>query len=521
MDFNCAKCGAPHAFPENQIGPDGLKLSCFSCGAKITLHRGGVVLLDGAEAAPTPPPSASRGDDEMPATDPPVELAPEPRVEPTPEVIEVASEPPAPVSAPPAPVEPVVEAVSEPPKAVEPAVEPVSEPVSAPPAPVEPVAEGLAPVAAPAAMGFFGLAKSQITRVASTVSTKSKQRLEIAAAAEIAAKTEIPSGLSFPGAAPTPTGPWTWRDLPTAFIALFDLRRLVFTTLGLWAALVAFGLVQWLASWLRAQVVILGALTSVLGFVALFSIAAFVLSVMSFVVQKSVIERQQTTIKEGIAWSKRWLKSVVGTPLAFVVVFGGVVILQSLISMLGHIPGGVGAVLLGALTPIIVLLGLLAGATVIAALYALPLYLSVIYDRKGSAYETLVDLFALFKDHGSRLLGHTLLSMGMIGATAAVTVIPACRIGARLTSGVMGYALREQFAALLSALPHGFVGFVHFAFGKGLFYQQTLGFADSVGALLMGIGAAAGLALVLSLVLLSYMTAGAITYNIVLKRDKP
>ncbi|MBU1432565.1 hypothetical protein KKF91_18660, partial [Myxococcota bacterium] len=125
MDFNCAKCGAPHAFPENQIGPDGLKLSCFSCGAKITLHRGGVVLLDGAEAAPTPPPSASRGDDEMPATDPPVELAPEPRVEPTPEVIEVASEPPAPVSAPPAPVSAPPAPVSAPPA-----------PVSAPPAPV-------------------------------------------------------------------------------------------------------------------------------------------------------------------------------------------------------------------------------------------------------------------------------------------------------------------------------------------------------------------------------------------------
>ena len=362
--------------------------------------------------------------------------------------------------------------------------------------------------------GFFGKLGGAVEAAANAAG----EAFDAAADEEMGAETEVPEGLHFPGANPSAGGDWTWRDLPRAFVGVFDKNRVLFATAGMWAALVSFGLVNWLGGWLGGLVGVLGTVMSVAAWIVAMGIGAFVASVMGFVCYQTVIEQRASSMKAGIAWSKRWLKSVIGTPIAFVVVIAALGGGEALVGLLGKIPFA-GPIIWGAVSPAIVLLSLAAGGVAIALIYSLPLYIPVIINEKTGPKETLFRLLGLYKTQGFSLLGYVLLSIAMIGVAMYTIVVPALFVATGLTTYVATKVMGENLFGLVSKIPDGMSAFTKLILplpGMG----SDLGFGHTVGGILAGLGLTLAPALLLAVVLLTYYTAGGIIYNIVTKRPK-
>lgn len=492
MEFNCPQCNTPHAFPDDQIPEAGIVVACTHCESHITLDRNGVRGEDPTEAI------------EMVKADAPA-AAPAPP----------AAPPGPPASAPPPPTPTPTPTPTPAPPGSWPQPGPAPAPQSGWPQPGPSPAPGpsLEKPAAPADAPDDSVGNRLSSAFGSAMGAASRA-FDDAAGEEMAAEDDVPEGLRFPGFAPGDAGPWTWRDLPRAFVGLLDVRRVAFTAVGLWLALVAFLLVKWLGSKI-------GFLTTVLDVVAwalLIVGFALVTAVMSFVCHQTVIERRASSIKAGVGWVKSWIKSVAGTPLAFAGVIAGAVLIEALLGLVGRIPV-VGPIVWGLTSPVTVLLSVASGLVAVALVYSLPLYVPVIYNEKTGPAETLKRLLSLFRAHGLRLVGHLMLSALMIGLAVAVTLAPALRLGRTFTDNAVANAMGDNLGGLFVKAPGVFQGpLVALVTPAGA--PADPGFGHTLGGILGGIGSALLPALVLAVVVLVQYTAGCIIYSIVTGRQK-
>ena len=533
MEFDCPECGAPHAFPEDQIPLDGITVACTACAAHISLDRHGVK----GQRRPEPP-APSAPPPPAPSVPPRDRAAwPQPALESTTEALDIvqpstpdasgegwdatseAQGPSGGGSPRPAPPPTPGSSRSGPlrPRSAPPSSMPPKPAASAPPSP-----ERSAPppmMKAPSLEKPSGLGKALGAAAASALDSVGGA-FDEAIDDEMEGEVDAPGGLSFPGFAPG-DGSWTWRDLPRAFVGVFDLRRVIFTTAGFWAALAVFGLLQWLGGWLGAKVTgLLATVFSVAAWGGLVAMSAFAAAVMGFVCHQTVVEQRASSISAGVAWTKEWIQSVVGTPLAFVAVAAVGWLAQVIVAYLGRIPFA-GPIVWGVLSPVLLLLGLAAGAVIVALIYSLPLYIPVIYNEKTSPVDTLKRLFGLFRTHGFSLVGHVLLTMVTIAVSLAVTVLPMYTVGRMVSTDAAGY-MGGNYLGLLSNIPGGFqvFAFSSLPIPTGSAFGVETGFGHTLGGILAGIGSALPLALVWALVALAYYTAGGIIYAIVTGRKK-
>jgi hypothetical protein len=411
---------------------------------------------------------------------------------------------------------------AEPPPAAEPPPKVVAEP---PPRAAEAPAE--APAEKKGFLGKAGRGLSAAAAKAREAAEASKRAFDDVADDEMGAPAAVP-GLAIPGAAPAGDATWTWKDLPRAFLGVFDLRRVLFATAGFWAAINAFALLQWLGGWLGAKVAgVIATVFSVVAWVAYVGILALVAAVMGYVVHQVVVEGRASSVKAGIDWTKANLKSVIGTPLAFVAVIAAIAAAEGVVGAVGRIPWA-GPIVWGAASPLLFAASLVAGVVAVAMVYSLPLYIPVIYNEKTGPKQTLQRLLGLFRDHGFTLVGLLLVALLMIGVVYAVTVVPAFSASRTLTSQVGAQAMGPNLAGVFGAAPGAYPGFLAIALDPlpllGVAGGLTDGtnFGHTLGGLLAGLlGASALVALLLALFALAWYTAGCIIYAIVTKRAKP
>lgn len=494
MEFSCPACQLPHTFPDDQVPAEGITVACSRCGRHINLDQRGIV--QDAPAAPAP----------APAPRPPADFDPPGPPSFDPPVLDATHEAPSPGRRPSAqPPQPFGSAAPPPGPPLdvdEPAATMMSEDGS--------LAAAVAAAEAEARARKPGVMDSQ-----AEIETRALGTFDSAMSEAIEPEREMPSGLAFPGFSPGDTGAWTWRDLPRAFLGVFDARRVLFATAGFWAAIVVFGLLQWVGGLLGGLWGPLGTVFSIvawLGFVAAFALVA---SILAYVVQQTIVEQTPSSIKAGVEWTKAWLKSVVGTPVAFVAVIGGVWAVTFIVGLLGRIPVA-GPIVWGALSPATILLSFVAGVVGVVFLYSIPLYIPVIYNEKTGPVETLKRLGALFKAHGFRLALYLLLTLVTMGFAWIVVVLPVLTIGTRVGTGGTAAGLgMESFAQIMAGIPNGMgIGL------PGAGGAADVPFQFDVAGWLTGIGSAVAPAILLALTALVYYTAGCIIYAIVTGKQK-
>ncbi len=521
MEFNCPQCATPHSFPDDQIPDGGILVACTHCETHITLDRSGVLGEDMTEAIQqvqsAPEPSAP---------------APGPSIPPGPSVGSGPSIPPGPsvgsgpsVSPGPAPSSPPAPAPGgwpQPAGGAAPAAggwpQPGAAPAPAPaPGPVPTPAAGPSLEKAPAPDDEPGFGAA-VGAAFGSAADAAQRAFDDAVGEEMAAEEDVPEGLRFPGFAPGDQGPWCWRDLPKAFVGLLDPRRVAFTTVGLWLAIVAFALIRWLSSWLGGKVGILGTILDVVAWAVIIVGFALVTAVMSFVCHQTVIERRPSSIKAGITWVKSWIKSVAGTPLAFAGVIAAAVLVEAVLGLIGRIPFA-GPIIWGLTSPVTAVLTIGSGLVAVALVYSLPLYVPVIYNEKTGPAETLKRLLSLFRAHGLSLVGYLLLSGLMIAVSVAVTLFPALALGRTFTDNVLPSAMGDNLMGVFIKAPEMFRGLM-----AGMVTPAGVpddpGFGHTLGGILGGVGSALLPAIVLGLVVLVQYTAGCIIYSIVTGRKK-
>lgn len=494
MEFNCPACQAPHAFPDDQVPDDGIIVACTRCGRHITLDHNGLVVptADVPAAAPVPAPAAAFDPPGPPSFEPPV--------------MDATREAPSPQRGP--------------------SIPPASFGESAAPPPGPP-----ADVGEPAAtmMSDDGSMAAAVSAAEAAVLAQRKAAAEAEAAAEadnasafdsalsdaIQAEDDVPAGLAFPGFKPGESGAWTWKDLPRAFVGVFDTRRVIFATLGFWVAIVLFGVLQWVGGLLGGMVGLLGTVFNVVAWLGFVGAAALVASIIGYVVHQTVVEQRSSSIKAGIDWTKSQIKSVVGTPIAFVAVIGGVWALTFILGLIGRIPVA-GPIVWGALSPVTVLLSLIAGAVGVVFLYSIPLYIPVIYNEKTGPVDTLKRLGGLFKEHGFSLALYLLLTIVTMGFAWIVIIFPLLTIGTRIGMGGTAAGLGgESLSQIMMGIPSGMgIGL------PGAGGAMDVSWEFDIAGWLTGIGGAIAPAALLAVTALVYYTAGCIIYAIVTGRQK-
>ncbi|MEZ4467577.1 MAG: zinc-ribbon domain-containing protein [bacterium] len=479
MEFNCPACSAPHAFPDDQVPTDGIVVACTRCGAHITLNRSGVQGARPLEPEPVEPePTVGMPPPEIPPADSTRE-----------------SRPPVPSNRPAAPA---------PPMPVDMADDDVADPDDEP---------SLARTAAEGDSGLFSAARKAM----SAAKRGAVGAFDSAASEAIEAETDVPEGLAFPGFGPS-DGAWTWRDLPRAFLGVLDARRVIFATAGFWAALVVFGLLNWVAGFLGGLWGPLGTIFSIVAWLGFVGAAAIVASILGYVVHQTIVERRASSVKAGVEWTKSSIKSVVGTPLAFVVVIGAIWLVQFGVGMLGRIPFA-GPIVWGAVSPVTVLLSLAAGAVGVVLLDSIPLYIPVIYNEKTGPKETLLRLGGLFRANGFRLALYLLVTIVTMGFAFIVVVMPMLTLATKVGLGGAIAGLRGREPGQDPRWHAGRHGLRRPRL-PGRPGRVDVPFQYDLAGWLAGIGSAVGPAFILALAGLVYFTAGAIIYAIVTGRQK-
>lgn len=510
MNFDCPSCHTPHSFPESEIPPTGVVVACTQCGMHIDLTPDGVNSPQAPATSQTPAAEAPSLDDEIAATGHMPEMSPlgpggdadiddGTRTEAQP-AADLGSEPPPRRRTGPmgrfkkskaAGVSKEEEISKE--AAPEPAPEPAPKPSSRPkpskkmPAP-EPPAEDRASM------------------------------LDLDPAAEMEPE-KAPPGLNIPGFAAA-SDVWTWRDLPAAFMGVADPRRVLYTAAAFSLVFIAYFLLTWVGALLGSLVGILGTIFNIVAMVAAFGVFVFVGAIVAYVCFQTVIEEKPSSIKAGFEWAKSNIKSVVGTPLAFLVVIIAVGLVEGVVGFLGGIIPFAGPILWGLLSPAVVLLSLVAGLVAVAAFYSLPLYVPVVYNEQTGPVETLKRLLALFKDHGFKLVGYILLATLIIGVLFYVTVIPALTASSYLTNQVGSATMGGDLAGMVMKAPGGFALPAAIATGGAMGTPEDVGFGHTLGGIFAGIGGCLQLGIISSILMLAYYTSGGIIYSIVTGRRK-
>ncbi len=507
MEFDCPACQTPHAFPDDQIPAAGIVVACTRCGEHISLEK--PVATEAQRVAPPPPaprpsppsPRHSRPPDD--ASEERSAIIPIPDPDDEPRVASGRKSIHRRTSDRPKPKQQPSRTIPAPSPAMDRPVMKVPSPSKPPPPAEESVVEKAAGAVASAAKGAvdagFGV-------------------LDEASRAEIRAEDDVPAGLAFPGFEPTADGAYTWRDLPRAFMGIMDVKRVAFTTACFFAALVTFGLMGWLGGLLGSKVWgPLGTVFTVAGGLAAVALAAAATSVMGYVCHQTIVEQRPTTIDKGVSWTKQWLKSVVGTPLAFLGVILAIGVAEAIFGLIARIPF-VGPIVWGVASPAIFFGSFVAGLVLLALMYSLPLYIPVIYNEQTGPKQTLTRLLGLYREHGASLVAYVLLSILMITFACIVTLYPAATVGSLFTAGVGAKASGGEIFLLAAAIPSDLAGLVMAGAGMG---GAGEGVAYKIGGIFTGLGVAAMLAFAMALLALPYYTAGGIIYAIVTGRKKP
>ena len=560
MEFDCPACGTAHAFPDDQIPPEGIVVACTRCSHHITLTQRGVV----APPSPTPRPAEHAPKREPPPGPPPPRRRrpPEPEPEPEPEpnleldlgpMLEAAggdttSQSPAvddagtgvdqapapPMTSPPKRRSPRPRSSGEmkrPPSFGSARIAPPSVEPEPPPPLKRRESKPKPPQMEPPKSRTTGLLDAaqgpmaDVGPAAVDVSARAAERVAETATIGESVTGKLSAGRSSIGSiqlgAGTEGDVWTWRDLPKALLGLADRRRIAVGLVGFWIALNIDMVFGWLGGWLARKV--LAALGSGIGYAAKFGVAGvsiFVWAMLAYMCHRGVIEGRGTSAKSALAWTKTNVKNVIGTPLFFIVLVATAGGLIYGIGWLGRVPWA-GPIIVGIASPVLVALSLFAGVAIIVSVYSLPLYVPVIYNEKTGPRQTLTRVFDLFRQNPFRVVGFNLLAWFAIGLAYVVTVYPAVAAARFVMTYAATRSMAGDFFGMVAEAPGPYASMATMGIGPGdAAGLVETNFGHQLGGIFWHLGGSLVLALMMTLAAITAVTAGSIIYSAIHKLDK-
>ena len=494
MEFSCPACATPHSFPNDQVPSGGIVVACTNCGTHITLDGAPEVADDGAtsamdqgqlqgkpaaspawQAPPAPPTGGGEEEDVLPRTmaltgDALADLPPIGSV-PAPEPAQKAPPPPSPVkiAAPPAPAPAPDVPMVDPFAAAAP--EPAPEPVAASAPDTSP-----APAAGPSVAGL--------------------------------------------GVALAPAeGAWSWRDLPKAFGAIKDPKRMASMAAIIWVLIVVLVLLDMFSGWLGTKVSVLGTVFSVINGILAFAGISAVIAMAAFMGFKTIVEGQNAPLKTAANWTQHKALSVLGTPLAFVGAILAIATAMAILAGIGKIPY-VGPIVFGLTMPATIVLGLAGGLVAVIFFYCFSLYVPLIYSEGTGPVETLKRLMELFRENALPIVGYTLLTGLMITVAFTLTVGPVLAIDHVLTTEITSGILEDDYIAMIAESPRGVGGLMSVVMDPQFARPEDMNIGHGIGGLLGGVFAMLLPAFVIGLLVQVQTAAGGIIYAAMTRRQK-
>ncbi|MEE2786837.1 MAG: zinc-ribbon domain-containing protein [Myxococcota bacterium] len=299
-----------------------------------------------------------------------------------------------------------------------------------------------------------------------------------------------------------------WFIVRDSIRGIFDGERLVFATVGFWMTLVGGALLGWVGQWLGQKIAILGTLLSWSS--AFVSMAGFILvsAVLSAQSSGKIAGASDANIRYAIARIRRSTGIVLGVPFLFLGVVCSAIILISLFGFLGRVPT-IGPVAWGALSSVVVALGVLAGFAGTALALAIPLYVPIGLESSVRPLDVIRTLAALFRDKPATLVS-TFAGLALsLGVLMLLVLGPTFWIGQRIVSLVSAQTMKEDFWSIVARIPDEFAGAASVALGTlPMGPATTPSSIHEFGALFTGIGMTFGPALCLAIFMAAFQRGG-------------
>jgi hypothetical protein len=236
--------------------------------------------------------------------------------------------------------------------------------------------------------------------------------------------------------------------------------------------------------------------------------------------QTDLIEERPVSFEDAVQWTKNWMQSVLGTPLAFVAVVASVVIIQALLGFVGRVPV-LGAPLWGLFTPITLVTSLIGGLAVVALAYSLPIYIPLIYTERTTPLDTLTRLLELLREQGVRIIGSLFGMMALTAAATAVVLYPAWMIAVDLATRVGTATMGPSLGQSAAHVPDSFTPWmVFFLKSPGHVGTTTTDGGQVAAGAIMGVMVTVGPAIFFGALALVLCASGCIIYSMATGRRK-
>ena len=145
-------------------------------------------------------------------------------------------------------------------------------------------------------------------------------------------------------------GNWSWRDLPQAFQAINNPKRLGSLALVVWIFMVVITLLEAFAGWLGGKVAVLGTTFAVINGILSFAGLSLILAMAAYIGFRSTVGGENAGLKDAANWAQKKVTSVLGTPLAFVGAILAIAVVMAILAGIGKIPY-LGPILFGLTMP--------------------------------------------------------------------------------------------------------------------------------------------------------------------------
>ncbi len=340
------------------------------------------------------------------------------------------------------------------------------------------------------------------------------------AQARAAAPGAAPAGPSLSVGLGDAVGDWSWRDLPSAFKAINQPKRMASFAVLVWVIIVVLSLLDAFAGWLGTKVAVLGTIFEVINGVLSFAGLGIILAVSAYIGYRTTVEGASPSIKDAASWTQDKIVSVLGTPLVFAGAILAVALSLAILAGIGKIPY-LGPILFGLTMPVTVVLGLVGGMVAVIFFYCATLYVPVIYNENTGPVETLKRLVGLFREHALSIVGYTVLTLVMLAVAFGLTVGPVLAVDRALTTAVTSGILEADFMGMVAESPRGIGGLMTTVMDPAFAMpEDPPNIGHGIGGLFGGLFATLLPALVLSVIIQALTAAGGVTYAAMTGRKK-
>jgi len=316
-----------------------------------------------------------------------------------------------------------------------------------------------------------------------------------------------------------PSRTWTLHDIPLAVRLAFDLEKLGTGALGLTAACLAYGLLDWLGvkTGERAAHRVFAALGALIAT----CLCVFFSGLIARMVTIQLLQDRRAGSAELRQFTRERWSTLVGIPLAF----GGFALLmlgiEAMLALVGSIPG-IGPIIYASSFLLVFFLSLTAVLTAAVHMVGAFLYPTIVAIRGVGAPGAILEVVELARRKPLYILIYEGLTL-VLGALMTAIIGAVVWASINLTVFLGGSIMQEKFDRTVAALPGFFSIFIR-PFAKILplaAEQVEVAWHYDLSGILMGASLMVVVVLALVYPFVFFTSAGSITYLILRNEPAP